>query len=275
MGADNTPITDVSLQSWTDALCDLIDQETEPVILVGHSRAGLNISQTAEQRPDWIKMLVYLCAMLLRDGETGLGVTTSHPDSQVGQNLIVAEDGTSATLKEESVRELFFGDCSDEDVEWARSLLSPEPLAPVSTPVSITDDNFGRVRRIYIETLADKAVPPSLQKQMYEALPCERVISMSTSHSPFFSAPEELVKHLLAIDYSQKMMPRALSTRFGRSTNNFLITHACLRTLPGTCSASPSIRLSVLVTAMMTCPNRKLPSSLQRCRPPTCSSCIR
>ena len=199
MGADNTPITDVSLQSWTDALCDLIDQETEPVILVGHSRAGLNISQTAEQRPDWIKMLVYLCAMLLRDGETGLGVTTSHPDSQVGQNLIVAEDGTSATLKEESVRELFFGDCSDEDVEWARSLLSPEPLAPVSTPVSITDDNFGRVRRIYIETLADKAVPPSLQKQMYEALPCERVISMSTSHSPFFSAPEELVKHLLAI----------------------------------------------------------------------------
>ena len=199
MGADKTPITDVSLQSWTDSLCDLIDREPEPVVLVGHSRGGLNISEAAEQRPDSIKMLVYLCAYLLRNGETVLGMTTSDPDSQIGQNIVVADDGASATLKEESVRELFFGDCSDEDAERAASLLCPEPLAPLATPLSISDDNYGRVPRIYIETLADKAVPPSLQKQMYEALPCERVLSMSTSHSPFLSAPEELVKHLLAV----------------------------------------------------------------------------
>ncbi len=199
MGADKTPVADVSLESWTDALCDLIDQEPEPVVLVGHSRGGLNISQAAEQRPNQIKLLVYLCAFLLRNGETVLEMTTSDPDSKIGQNIVVADDGASATLKEESVRELFFGDCSDEDAERAASLLCPEPLAPLTTPASITDANFGRIPRIYIETLEDKAVPPPLQKQMYEALPCERVLSMSTSHSPFLSAPEELVKHLLAV----------------------------------------------------------------------------
>ena len=199
MGSDNTPLTDVSLQSWTDALCDLIDQAPEPVVLVGHSRGGLNISQAAEQRPDKIKMLVYLCAFLLRNGETVAGFALSSPDSQFANNIVVADDGVSATLNEESVRELFFADCSDEDADRASSLLSPEPLAPLSTPVSITDANYGRVPRVYIETLEDKAVLPSLQKQMYEALPCERVLSMSTSHSPFLSAPEELVKHLLAV----------------------------------------------------------------------------
>jgi hypothetical protein len=30
-------------------------------------------------------------------------------------------------------------------------------------------------------------------------MPCEEVISMNTSHSPFFSAPQELVEHLLAL----------------------------------------------------------------------------
>jgi hypothetical protein len=34
---------------------------------------------------------------------------------------------------------------------------------------------------------------------MHTALPCQSVISMDTSHSPFFSAPEELVAHLTAI----------------------------------------------------------------------------
>jgi len=198
MGDDKTPIADVSLKSWTDALCDLIDQEPEPIVLVVHSRGGLNISQAAERRPVKIKTLVYVCAFLLRNGETVAGMTFTGPDSQFAQSMVVAEDGASATLKEESVRELFFGDCSDEDAERAASLLSPEPLAPLTTPASITDANFGRVPRIYIETSEDKAVLPSLQKQMYEASPCQRVISMSTSHSPFLSAPEELVKHLLA-----------------------------------------------------------------------------
>ena len=31
---------------------------------------------------------------------------------------------------------------------------------------------------------------------MYAELPCEKVVSMSTGHLPFFAAPEELAGHL-------------------------------------------------------------------------------
>ena len=100
-GDDTTPLNDVSLESWTNALSGHIDQEPEPVVLVGHSRGGLNISQAAERRPDKTKMLVYLCAFLLRNGETVAGMTASTPDSQFGQNIVVADDGASVTLKKE------------------------------------------------------------------------------------------------------------------------------------------------------------------------------
>jgi hypothetical protein len=34
---------------------------------------------------------------------------------------------------------------------------------------------------------------------MYTAVPCEQVLSMNTSHSPFLSAPQALAKHLLSL----------------------------------------------------------------------------
>ena len=199
MADDKTPLTEVSLDSWTEFLCGVIDEQDEPVVLVGHSRGGLNITQAAEHRPDRTKRLVYLCAYLPRDGETVLGLTTSEPGGEVDANLVVSDDQVSVTLKDEAVEQVFYGDCSPEDIAQAKARLTPEPLAPASTPVSLTEENFGRVPRTYIECLADRAIPPSLQKRMFEASPCERVITMSTSHSPFLSAPEELAGHLLEL----------------------------------------------------------------------------
>jgi hypothetical protein len=42
-------------------------------------------------------------------------------------------------------------------------------------------------------------VPPALQRRMYCALPCDRVIAMDTAHSPFISAPATLALHLATL----------------------------------------------------------------------------
>ena len=60
----------------------------------------------------------------------------------------------------------------------------------------ITDGNFGRVPRVYIECALDNAVAPEFAREMYTALPCAEVIEMQTGHSPFLSAPEELARIL-------------------------------------------------------------------------------
>jgi hypothetical protein len=114
--------------------------------------------------------------------------------------LEIADDGSCATVRKEALKDVFYGGCSEEDIALARLLLAPEAMAPWATPISISDRNFGRVPRVYIECLRDKAMPPALQKKMYTALACQKVISMDTDHSPFFSAPDAVVTHLLSLD---------------------------------------------------------------------------
>jgi pimeloyl-ACP methyl ester carboxylesterase len=199
LGSDKTPIAEVSLQKWAESVGEILDAENEPVILVGHSRGGIVISQASESRPGKVKVLVYLAAFLLRDGESLLQVAQTDAASHVGPNLVVAGDQGFATIRAEAVEAAFYGGCSAEDVALARLLLQREALAPLGTPIHVTEQNFGRIPRVYIECLRDRAISPAIQRQMYDATPCQRIISMDTSHSPFFSAPEQLADHLTSI----------------------------------------------------------------------------
>lgn len=199
-GKDNTSIQEISLKAYTESVRNILDIQHEPVILVGHSMGGIVISQVAEYRPEKIKTLVYVTAALVRSGESLHQTTQGDTESLLPQSVIMAEDQSYTTLKEETLKEVFYSDCSDEDALRATSLLVPQATAPVVTPITITDHNFGRIPRVYIECLHDRVFPPSLQKKMYTALSCQTVISMATSHSPFFAAPEALVTHLISLE---------------------------------------------------------------------------
>jgi pimeloyl-ACP methyl ester carboxylesterase len=157
------------------------------------------ITQTAEYRPEKIKSLVYLTAALPRNGESMLQSAQQDTESLVLPNFVPSSDQSFATFRAEALRETFYADCSDEDIALARTMLVPQALAPLHTPVQTSAAKFGRVPRVYIECLQDRALTPSFQKQLYMALPCQKVITMDTSHSPFFSAPGELAAHLAAL----------------------------------------------------------------------------
>jgi pimeloyl-ACP methyl ester carboxylesterase len=67
MVAGQQPVIEQPLQTWADQVADIVAAQDAPVILVGHSRAGLIISEVAERVPRNIGLLVYLCAFLLQD----------------------------------------------------------------------------------------------------------------------------------------------------------------------------------------------------------------
>jgi pimeloyl-ACP methyl ester carboxylesterase len=194
-GRDKTPISEITFESYVQRVCGIIDAQSEPVILVGHSWGGHIITQVAEYRPEKIKLLVYLTAFLVASGEPMLQVGK---ESILMSNVIVSEDQSYTTVRADAVKEVFYHDCSDEDVALAKLLLVPQArVSPVLS--NITEQNFGRIPRVYIECLQDKAITPSRQKEMYTRLPCQKVISMNTSHSPFFSEPIELAKNLISL----------------------------------------------------------------------------
>jgi pimeloyl-ACP methyl ester carboxylesterase len=197
LGIDRTPIADVTLRTWTDSVGRIVAAQPEPVVLVGHSRGGIVISEVAEAMPERIARLVYVCAFLLRDGESLMQAVQLDATSVLLGNLVPSHDQKSATVRDDVIGDAFYGDCSDDDVALARSLLAPEAMAPLATPLHLTAERFGRVPRTYIECLRDRAIPPALQTQMYAGQPCEQVLAIDTDHSPFFSAPDELTRHLL------------------------------------------------------------------------------
>ena len=195
-GIDAVPATSVTLQAQADRVIALLDALAAPVVLVGHSAGGPVISTVAEARPEKIAKLVYLTAYLLPAGSSILSVAEQDPGSLVSANLIIGPNGISVRL--EAVRDVFYGVSDDADVALARSLLKPIGFMPINTAVAV-GEAFASVRRFYIACRRDHAITHGFQRRMYTALPCEKVYTINSDHSPFLSRPTALARVLGAI----------------------------------------------------------------------------
>jgi len=97
-GQDQTPLGNVTLDTMVDRIVTALTTLAGPVVLVGHSLAGMVISATAEKAPDRIKTLVFLSAFLPRDGESLLAMEHRNPKAAVPKRMIVDADHISATI---------------------------------------------------------------------------------------------------------------------------------------------------------------------------------
>lgn len=198
LGDDPTPAAEVTFGGSIDRVVETVENEAEPVILVGHSLGGVSISRTAELVPDRIRLLVYLSAFLPVDGDSvdAIYLSPEWPAETATIPPVRSADGLTVSHTPEGARERFYQDCSEEDVAYCLARLRPQPLVMRHTPVRLTPERFGRVPRAYIECLNDQAAPIERQRKMVARSPCRTVVSLASGHSPFFSAPGELAKIL-------------------------------------------------------------------------------
>ncbi|HWG69504.1 MAG TPA: alpha/beta fold hydrolase [Steroidobacteraceae bacterium] len=199
LGRDRTPPGGITLDTWTDQIAALVQSQSEPVVLAGHSLGGIILSEVAERIPEQVRTLVYVAAYLLESGRSLRDAGREDADSLVGRAMVVAPDRLSVSIREDAVREALYGQCSDADVVLAKSLLVPQPLAPLSVPARLTDARFGRVPRVYVECTEDRAITHAAQRRMQDGLPCRRRFTLESDHSPFFSHDEKLADMLASI----------------------------------------------------------------------------
>ena len=102
-GDDTTPIAGVTLDAYAARVGAVIDAQSEPVILVGHSMGGQVITAAAELRPDRIRALVYLCAFLPGDGDALMALAAGDQDSLVLPNLELSEEQGYATVRDAGI----------------------------------------------------------------------------------------------------------------------------------------------------------------------------
>ncbi|KXY40579.1 alpha/beta hydrolase [Bacillus cereus] len=192
-GKDTTPSQNITLDSYVNAVTATIDQQNEKVILVGHSMGGIVITQTAELIPNKIDKLVYLCAFLPQNGES-LG---SKLDGEAGPQFSINENDMTAELIPELIEQTFLNATEDGSIKGASfNQMRPQPLGPFQKELKISEENFGTVNRIYIETTLDRAIPIDFQRRMNTETTCTKIITLEADHSPFFSKTTELVNCL-------------------------------------------------------------------------------
>ncbi|KCZ92464.1 alpha/beta fold hydrolase [Hyphomonas johnsonii] len=200
MGQDTTPLASVSLELWARFVADLAARQPEPVILVGHSRGGIVISQAGEYAPASIRGLVYLTAFLVQDGQSLLATMQRTPrDPALPPEFEPSEDGTTLSLVPGAAARTFYNTTEPAWQARAAALVGPEPAVAFTTPVAISGARYGSVRRAYVECLQDRAIPIKAQRMMQADLPCERVVTLDCDHSPFYAAPDALAEGLVGL----------------------------------------------------------------------------
>ncbi len=199
MGRDKTQITEVKFETTVQKIGALIDQIKGKVILVGHSKNGTIISQVAEYWPHKIEKLIYLAAYLIPSGSTQSTYSALDTNGVLKPYVTKFPELNAHILQTKIYKEGLYHDCEDTITELAKLLLSHEPMESANAVLQLTENNFGSVRRFYIECTEDRAVTPFIQQKMYTETKCEKVYTMHTSHSPFFSKPEQLCEIFLEI----------------------------------------------------------------------------
>jgi pimeloyl-ACP methyl ester carboxylesterase len=202
-GEQRLPATQMTMDSYVQAVMDRITAAGDPVILVGHSLGGLFITQVAEVAPESIAALVYLTAFLLDAGDVMTQIVEIlGPDAPILSN-VVADDSGFLNLDGSVAADLFYGMCTDADAAHAASRLVPESGVAVSSPLELTAERAGRVPRYYVHCRQDRAIPPPAQELMVLRHPCRQVFTLDADHSPFLCQPAELAEILLAVAEDQ------------------------------------------------------------------------
>jgi pimeloyl-ACP methyl ester carboxylesterase len=198
-GSDNTPTHTLSLDVYRDKVIDAINMTDGKVILVGHSMAGMVISNVAEKVPSKINKLVFIGAFLPESGQSLGDLAQLDAGSQLGASLVQSADQLTFDIKSENLVHLFINDGSQAAKDLVVNNYRPEPAIPLGNKITLTAQNFGSVQKIYIKTLQDIVISPGFQDQMISKAGISKVYEVNTSHSPFLSKPNAISDLLIKV----------------------------------------------------------------------------
>ena len=196
-GKDTTSFAGITFRTYVDQVKAAIGSRSG-VVLVGHSFAGLVISQVAEEIPVQISELIYLAAALPHDGESLLSLAKQDPGSHIGKSLTVDQEHGQAIIAKDAIADIFAADAPLPVQQYLMSHIKPEPLAPLATPVQLTEKHFGSIRKVYIHTVNDNAISYGAQQHMVKAGKVDKVYTLASSHTPFISMPDKLADIIIS-----------------------------------------------------------------------------
>jgi pimeloyl-ACP methyl ester carboxylesterase len=193
----------VGLKTHVQDILNLIEENNiEKVILVGHSYAGVVITEVANTVPEKISHLVYLDAFIPETNKSLFDISNPERVEAMKKALVddsdrTAEDGAQNPWLLPSRSPEFFGVTEQADIEWLNDNLVYTPVLTMEEkvnfdPARIADLNRSYIRCTKAEILAKlEGVAKSLGMNVYR---------IDAEHDAMVTAPEEVSKILLDLD---------------------------------------------------------------------------
>ena len=181
---------EISLETHIDDVGNVLEYEDlRRVVLVGHSYAGMVIAGVADRSPERLACLVFLDAVVPRDGESELDLLPRQVSQWLTQRAREHGEGwyipppPAASLTREY---------DEADARWLAERLTAHPLRPCAEPVRLHREpalprTFISCTRGGFESLAERA----------RGVPGWRFHELDAGHNAMVTAPEALARLLL------------------------------------------------------------------------------
>jgi pimeloyl-ACP methyl ester carboxylesterase len=184
------PLT--SLMADVEATQRVIDQQTTPVILVGHSWGGTVITQAGVN--DKVVALVYVCAFAPDEGQSTNDLTRAFgpPSWAAG---IRADSGGFLSLSRDTVAHDFAQDLSTSVTNVMAA--TQGPIQAKALDDKVTRAAWHTKPVTYIVGTNDHMIPAALERTFAKKLNATTV-ELPTSHVAMLSRPDDVVAAIVA-----------------------------------------------------------------------------
>ena len=192
---EHVPIAGVTMNAYVEHVIEAVNAIDGRIVLVGHSLGGSIISQVAERIPEKIERLVYVAAILPKNGDSALALMQSDPEGQLLSRLVFSKDGSYATVSAKDVKEILLHDVKEPErlARFLSHFEMKQAIEPFAFVADLTDEAFGSVPKTYIRASIDKVVSRGLQEKMISSSNVDQVLVLESGHFPLMSIPERLV----------------------------------------------------------------------------------
>ena len=194
MGEYKHTINDsIDLKTHITDIINLIEiEDLDNVILVGHSYSGLVIAGVADSISERLNKLVFLDAMILKNGESALSIQTQETQGYMN-NFVVSKQNVPAPSAKG------FGIKNTAKIKWVNERLTPQPYHTFTQKL-LLKHTFGNSVPLHYIACNNPALPVlEIIHKIIQNNPEWSFYTLNTGHDAMLTLPDELSELLLDI----------------------------------------------------------------------------
>jgi len=187
---------DITFDTVIQDVAGVIESEDlTDVVLVGHSWGGIPVSGVAERMPEKIKQIVFLDALLVQPGKTGL--ESIPPELAASRIKAAAETSDGVSLPVPPA--ITFGVSDPDDAKWLMSHLAPHPFGTFTSVLNIKGPIGNNLPCTYIGCVNPAYPAVSGTREWAKDQAGIRYIEMDTGHDAMIMSPDALTSLLIEL----------------------------------------------------------------------------